>query len=77
MLLIKMMQAFYDHCYKTFTQKLNFITQDFEVPDYVYDKLKIPSLEKVEFRNLKQFFSYENSNESKMYLLFYHTIIIL
>lgn len=40
---------------------------DFEVPDYVYNRLRVPSLEKVEYKKLKQFFSYNNNNiESNM-----------
>jgi hypothetical protein len=56
---------------KKLIKNVDFKFKDFEVPDYVYEKLKIPSLEKVEFRNLKQFFTYENVSDSKMYSLIF------
>ena len=37
-----------------------FFLKETEVPDIVLKRLKVPSLENVEFRKIKQFFTYEN-----------------
>jgi len=34
--------------------------KDFEMPDEIYDRLQVPSLENLEMRNIKQFFSDKN-----------------
>jgi hypothetical protein len=35
------------------------------VPNYIYKRLKIPSLESVEFKNIKQFHTYKENQQEK------------
>ena len=39
--------------------------QDTEVPNYIYKRLKIPSLESVEFKKIKQFHTYKENQQEK------------
>ena len=39
------------------------IFKDFEIPDSVYDSLKVPSLDNFKTRNIKQFYSYKSNSD--------------
>ena len=34
------------------------------MPDYIYDRLKVPSLDKIEFKKLRQLYSYKDTTEN-------------
>jgi hypothetical protein len=46
---------------------INLKIKEIEVPDAIFNRLKVPSLENVEFRKIKQFFTYEKISEETLF----------